>query len=146
MGSKKENSYEINMQKVLFIASELHKRGYEKLRIEPSISPNGMAWRCRYFVILETEKKSITVSNWIHIEEKHSIQKLADLLEKENFDFFSKCKGESHEYVQWFSEMLKILQEGELPYAYDDCFSATDYWKTTLDNKIKVLPDEIIFL
>ena len=136
--------YYTNMQKVLFIASELHKRGYEKLRVEPSISPNGMAWRCSYFVIIETAKKSIYVSNWIQIEKKYSIQELANLLEKENTEFFLKCKGKSHEYVQWFKEMLKILKEGELPYAYDDYFPPTDYWKTSLGNKIKILPGEVI--
>ena len=40
--------------------------------------------------------------------------------------------------------MIGILQEGELPYAYDDYFSPTDYWKTTLGNEIKILSDEII--
>ena len=85
-------NYEINMQKILFIAKELHKRGYEKLRVEPSISPTGLSWRCSYFVILGTKKESIIVSNWIQIEEKYSIQELADLFEKEYIDFFSKCR------------------------------------------------------
>ena len=142
--NKEENCYEANMQKLLFVASELHKRGYEKLRVEPSISPNGMAWRCSYFVVLGNKKESIIVSNWIKIEEMNSIEELSDLLEKENRDFFSKCRGKSSDYVLWFREMLNILKKGELPYAYDDYFSPTDYWKTTLDNKIKILPNEII--
>jgi hypothetical protein len=29
------------MQKILFVATELHKRGYENLHVIPSVSPNG---------------------------------------------------------------------------------------------------------
>lgn len=135
-------NYEIAMQKVLFIAGELHKRGYKKLRVEPSIAPNGMAWRCSFFVILGQEKKCIPMSNWIHLEDDKSISELSDLLEKENHDFFLKCKGKNVEYANWFNEMVNSLQKGELPYAYDDYSVPTNYWKTTLGNEIKILPNE----
>jgi hypothetical protein len=29
-----------------------------------------------------------------------------------------------------------------IPTRYDDQFSSNDFWKTTLGNKIKILPDE----
>ena len=101
-----------------------------------------MAWRCSYFVIFGNKKESIIVSNWIKIEEMNSIEELSDLLEKENINFFSKCRGKSNDYVLWFSEMLSILKEDELPYAYTDYFLPTDYWETTLGNEIKILPNE----
>ena len=59
-----KNYYMLNMQKILFVASELHKRGYEKLIIEPSVSPNGMAWRCRFLVNSDEEEQYVIVSTW----------------------------------------------------------------------------------
>jgi len=137
------------MQKILFVARELHKRGYEKLRVEPSISPTGLAWRCSFFVIVEEIKKSIIVSSWIgklFMDENNkieqSLQELTDLFEIEYKDFLLLCKGENCEYVKWYSEMLEKLQEGELPYAYSDYFSPTDFWKTSLKNKIQILAEK----
>jgi hypothetical protein len=136
-------------KKILFVASELHRRGYEKLHVIPSISPNGMHWRCRFVVIENGKKQSISVSSWINkfvSNEnegiKQSEQELSDILEKENVEFLAKCKGEDHEYVEWYREMLKNLQEDELPYAFDDYFLETDTWETTLRNKIKTLHGE----
>jgi hypothetical protein len=31
---------------VLAMVGELHKRGYEKIRVMPFMSPSGMHWRC----------------------------------------------------------------------------------------------------
>jgi hypothetical protein len=143
-----KNYYMINMQKILFVARDLHKRGYEKLRVVPSVSPSGLSWRCQY-IVSNGEKKSIVVSNWIsnfiineNEEIKQSPQELADLFEKENAKFLTKCKGKNNEYVKWYSDMLDTLQEGELPYAFDDYFSSTDFWKTSMENEIKILPGE----
>ena len=144
-----KNYYMINMQKILFVAGELHKRGYENLHVVPSIAPNGLAWRCNFVTISNGEKQSIIVSDWIsqfiydeNKEIKQSPQELSELLEKENVVFLAKCKGENHEYVEWYNEMLNKLQEGELPYAFDDYFSPTDFWRTSLDNEIKTIPNE----
>jgi len=141
-----KNYYMINMQKILFVASELHKRGYEKLRVEPFLSANGMAWRCGFFVNSGKEKQYVIVSTWKYLDEEievtKTLQELTNLFENENMEFLSKCKGENSEYVEWFYEMLGKLQEGELPYAFADYFYRTDIWRTTLENEIKTLPNE----
>jgi tRNA (cmo5U34)-methyltransferase len=143
------NYYMVNVQKILFIASELHKRGYEKLHVVPSIAPTGLAWRCRFVVPYNGKNLSFFACSWIeefindkNIEIKLSIQVLSDLFEKEHTDFLAKCCGENHEYVEWFSDMLSKLQEGELPYAFADFPTLDGFWETTSDNKIKTLPDE----
>jgi len=148
--NNEKNYYMINMQKLLFIASELFNRGYEMFHVAPSLSPTGLAWRCSYVVIVDGEKQSITVSNWIHDyisdengEIEKTIQELSVLLEKEYTEFFYKCKGKNNDYIKWYNEMLNKLQEGELPYAFADYFSPTDYWETSLGNKIKTPPNEI---
>ena len=147
--NSQKNYYMINMQKILLVARELHKRGYENLHVVPSVAPTGLAWRCSFATISNGEKQSIIVSNWIsqffddeNKEIKQSPQELSELLEKENIDFLSKCKGENREYVEWYNEMLNKLQEGELPYAFAEYFSPTDFWRTSLGTEIKTLPNE----
>ena len=153
MNNEKKNYYMINMQKLLFLAGELHKRGYENLRVVPCISPNGMAWRCRFDIsgdkrqsYKEADIRYVKVSNWIRnfdeeIEEiKLSIQEFTNIFEKEHINFLALCKGENREYVEWYKEMLNKLQEEELPYAFSDYFHATEFWETSSGNKISILP------
>lgn len=141
------NYYMINMQKLLFMVRELHKLGFEKLRIVPSISPSGLYWRCEFV----SGADRIAVSNWIDQlsgsdkqEIKFTPQELADLFSNKNFDFLEKCKGANKQYVEWYAEMLQTLNQGELPYALDgsDYFEATDFWNTSEGNKIQTLPNE----
>jgi len=147
----KKNYYMINMQKVLFIACELHKRGYEKLRVVPSVAPTGLAWRCQFVAFSYGKKHEFIASNWVSRfsyfddkEIKYSTPKLADIFEEENTDFLAICKGESREYVEWFSGLVSQLREGELPYAFEDygSYYAEGFWKTSKGNKIKMLPDD----
>ncbi|HAO08159.1 MAG TPA: hypothetical protein DCQ50_14505 [Chryseobacterium sp.] len=94
------------------MVEELHKRGFGKLRIIPSLAPTGMAWRCSF--INETKENRFIASNWIAQHEnenskaaiKLTTQELADLFIKENFEFINHCKGENEEYEKWYSEML----------------------------------------
>lgn len=144
------NFYMLNMQKVLYIAGNLHKKGYENLRIVPSLSSSGVYWRCSFI----TQKLNIIVSGWIQehfeINEKEielSIEELTNLfIEKEN-DFLQNCKGKNEEYVKWFENVLLNLKKEELPYAFSDYFSPTTFWKTSLGNEIKIIPgDEKYYL
>lgn len=141
------NYYMINRQKLLFMVGILHKLGFEKLRIVPSIAPSGLYWRCEF--ISDTDR--IVVSSWIdelensvRQEIKFTPQEMADLFVIKRFDFIEKCKGANKQYVEWYAEMLQTLKQGELPYAFDysDYFEPTDYWLTSKDNKIITLPNE----
>ena len=140
------NFYYINMQKLLFMVKELHKRGYGNLRVIPFISPTGLTWRCE-FIDQKKQNIAIAASNWIdskgnwnlQVEIKLSPQELADLFIMENINFLKKCKGKNDEYEQWYSEMVESLTEKELPYEFDDSdhFYGADYWLTTKKKKIE---------
>ena len=144
------NFYYINMQKLLFMVKELHKRGYGNLRVIPFISPTGLTWRCE-FIDQKKQNIAIAASNWIdskgnwnlQVEIKLSPQELADLFIMENINFLEKCKGKNDEYEQWYSEMVESLTEKELPYEFDDSdhFYGADYWLTTKKKKIVTLPN-----
>ncbi len=135
--------YNINRQKLLFMVEELHKRGFENLRVIPSLSPSGIYWRCKF--VNGKENKCY----WLYplLEEKseevkQTTSELADLFIKERHDFIETCKGENKEYTEWFSEMVNSLETEELPYAFSDYFSPTDFWKTSAGREIKTLPNE----
>lgn len=142
------SAYMINRQKLLFMVKELHSRGFEKLRIIPSVSPSGMHWRCSF--IAGTKDNSLIASNWLGKHEYEDSQKeiqltpeaLADLFLRENYEFVNQCKGENKEYTQWYRGMLENLSKEELPYAFDDYFSPTDFWRTSDGNEIQTLPNE----
>lgn len=144
----RESYYMINMQKLLYIVKELHIRGYEKLRIIPSLSPTGLAWRCSFISGSNSKRRTIISSSWIqdilNVEEKneYSIEQLTDMFGKEHIEFLNTCKGKNKEYVDWYSEMLSKLKEGELPYAFSDYFGPTYYWETSEGQKIITLPNE----
>jgi hypothetical protein len=143
------NFYYENMQKLLFMVKELHKRGYGNLRVIPSISPNGLAWRCKF--IDQKKQNNFIASRWIEskvegnykVEIKLSPQELADLFIMENRNFLEQCNGKNDEYEKWYSQMVESLTEKELPYAFDDSdyFYPTDYWLTTENKKIVTLPN-----
>ena len=143
-----ESYYMINMQKLLYIVKELYNRGFEKLRVIPSVAPSGLHWRCSFLSGNDSERRTIITSNWIqdfyNVQEKieFSIGELTDMFEKEHFDFLILCKGENKDYVDWYSDMLLKLKEGELPYAYSDYSSPGYFWETTQGQKIYTLPNE----
>lgn len=142
------NFYMLNMKKLLFIVQELHHRGFEKLRVIPSLSNTGLAWRCSFICTDDIEKENITASTWIQSELKidqeddKSIEDLANLFERYHPEFVFKCKGKNTDYKKWFSQMLRDLHPEELPYAFSDYFGPTNYWQTSQDHKIYTLPDE----
>jgi hypothetical protein len=143
------NFYILNLQIILYIAGNLHKKGYENLRIVPSMSPSGLSWRCSFVANKDGRLLNLYASTWIQefyeINDKEielSIQELTDsFIEKEN-EFLQNCIGKNEEYVKWFENVLQNLKERELPYAFAEYFLPTSFWKTSLGNEIKIIPGD----
>ena len=143
------NFYMLNFQKILYVAGNLHKKGYENLRIVPSLSPSGLSWRCSFIANKDERLLNIYASNWIQefyeINDKEielNIEELTNsFIEKEN-EFLQNCKGKNEEYVKWFESVLQNLKEEELPYAFAEYFSPTSFWKTSLGNEMKIIPGD----
>ncbi len=137
MRDTEPNYYMINMQNLLHLAKELHNKGYGNLRVTPSVSPSGMSWRCEFMC----GREEIFASNWLYdlgdiLERQIDPTDMLQQFEREHGTFLANCKGENQRYTNWFAEMCNSLQEGELPYAFSDYFSATDHWQTNLGRKI----------
>lgn len=144
-----ESPYNLNRYKLLQMVAVLHKRGYEKLRVVPSVAPSGMSWRCVFVWRKNPEHdESFIASGWLAEVEtmgeeiKQSPEELADLFEQENPEFLNRIKGENPEYVGWYKNMINRLDYGEIPYAFGDYFQPQGFWRTTKDKQIKISPGE----
>lgn len=143
------NFYMLNFQKILYVAGNLHKKGYQNFRIVPSLSPSGLSWRCSFVTYKEGRIVNVYASTWLqgfdNINEKEielTIEELTNsFIEKEN-DFLQNCKDKNEDYVKWFECVLQNLKKEELPYAYADYFSPTTFWKTSLGNEITIIPGD----
>ncbi len=92
-----QSDYMSNMQKILYIAKELHNRGFENLRIIPTLSPSGLSWRCKFISTTNPEKDNVIASSWLvsicyNQQEnlKLSIEALTDLFVREHSDFLDR--------------------------------------------------------
>lgn len=145
------NFYMLNLKKVLFIAEALHQKGYENLKIIPSLSPSGLYWRCSFVPSNKNREVDVIASSWLQnfgdISEKEiqlNIKELTDRFILEHKNFLVKCIGKNEEYINWFKNALDILDIEELPYAFSDYFGPTTYWQTSLGKKIYLNTNEAI--
>lgn len=143
-----ESFYMTNRHKLLLMVEELHKDGYGKLRVVPSVLPSGVYWRCSF--VASPKRVELMVSQWIVDVEARSVngevvlspKELADMFIEENGEFIELCKGKDEMYRRWYSGMLAQLEGDELPYAFADYFSPSGFWKTSKGKEIETLVGE----
>lgn len=129
----------LNCIKVLEIVAVLHRRGYERLRIEPGMSPSGMSWRCgiTHAGNMDPENGALCINSggpqtafytsangdrlfdWKDAPSLDTKQ-LADRFLLEFPEICQLGQGADPEYVAWYELMLSFARTGGLPYAYDD--------------------------
>ena len=141
----------LNLKKVLFIAEALHQKGYENLKVIPSLSPSGVYWRCSFVPANKNQEFDVIVSNWLSnfadISENEiplTIKELTYRFIEEHKEFLVKCIGKNEEYINWFKNVMEILDLEELPYAFSDYFGPTTYWQTSLGKRIYLSASEAI--
>ncbi len=121
---------------------ELHKLGYQWLRIAPSMAPSGAYWRC-------------TVTNVANISPSHGARlrggagdvarytsgqvgnnyfgwddarrdtpyELAEKFIERFAHIAQRGHGEDKLYANWYEEMLSLAEKGALPFAFDDSYA-----------------------
>lgn len=143
------NLYMLNLKKVLFIAEALHQKGYENLKIIPSLSPSGLYWRCSFVSANKNIELDVIASSWLesfgNISENEiqlNIKELTERFIEEHKEFLVKCIGKNEEYINWFKNVLETLDIEELPYAFSDYFGPTTYWQTSIGKKIYLNTNE----
>jgi len=148
MSKNHKSHYMVNMQKLLYMAKELHDRGFHDIRVVPSLSPSGLSWRCTFLLNAKSKKIEIIASSWIqkvmdiYKPGRITVKGMADMFIREHAALMEECSEPESQYVAWYAGMLQQLEEGELPYAYSDSFSPSDYWRTSKEKSIRTLAGE----
>ena len=137
-------------RKVLRMVSELHVRGYQRIRIEPGMAASGAAWRCAM-----APATSFSATHGARLAEGAPLAaryssadereyfgwtdaahvtpgQLADLFIERFPQIVQSGKGSDWPYAGWYLEMLHITYPDSFPVAYADWWDfPTDYLPTT---------------
>ncbi len=124
--------------RVLRMVHELHKLGYQGLRIEPALAPSGGAWRCavshvenvrrdrgaRFVddardVARYTTGQDNTYFGWKDAS-GDSVKRLAQRFLERFPEICEKARLRDWEYAGWYVEMLGFAERGEMPVALAD--------------------------
>jgi hypothetical protein len=138
-------------RKILEMVRELHRRGYECLRICPGMAASGVYWRCMvtpvtnilsthgamaadwgkdkgYFYTSADREKyfhdKLDVSNL-------SPSKMADYFLEHYSRIAEAGFGKDEMYAQWFEEMLRLTEPHWFPISYADWDCPSDRLQTT---------------
>lgn len=151
-GSDEAVRITMNCRRVLSMVQELHRRGYERLRIAPSMSPSGVYWRCSIVPVArirrdhgaeaavpQSEKCFYGSGQYERFfdwpdAERDSTTALADKFLQRFPDLAAEGKGEDPDYVRWYDEMLRLTAPRGVVYAFAD-------W-TVPDDRLPVAGDE----
>jgi hypothetical protein len=144
--------------RVLAMVNELHKRGYQQLRIVPGMNSSGTAWR-----VLITPASNILRSHgampsdyeigaiyssamsneyfgWKDAS-SDTARTLADKFVQRNSDLLKESVGADWSYVGWYVEMLGHAERGYLPVAYADWYEQPRLgYLPTLGDDQRLLP------
>lgn len=126
-------------QRLLRMVHELHKLGYQRLRIAPCMAPSGMYWRCsithaantlpnhgarmRNGTDLEVVHYSSSQSNqyfgWDDAQQDTARQLAAKFIERFP-KLAQKGDGIDWPYAGWYVQMMGFSERGSLPIAFAD--------------------------
>ena len=137
-------------QRVLSMVGELHKRGFQRLRIAPGLSPAGSAWRCHittvdnvaqgqgalmkkldeHYVATYSSAQGNGYFGWSDASYA-SARELANLFADRCPQIMERGRGRDWQYSGWYVEMLGTAEAGFVPYAYHSdppCLTMADGW------------------
>lgn len=131
-------------RRVLLMVLELHRKGYERLRIAPSVRSSDRCWRCFVShagniqrnhgakVIDRHQETALYLSNqenqffdW-HDALFDSPRELADKFQERFPELAEKGNGKDETYARWYAEMMGKSDPLGIPYA-------NAYWDYPLD-------------
>ncbi|RUL83181.1 ArsR/SmtB family transcription factor [Tautonia sociabilis] len=125
-------------RRILLMVSELHHRGYERLRIAPGISSSGLDWRCSIAPAADfrsghgamladgdgeaacySSGQGMACFNWPDAR-GDSPAALADKFLNRFPALATRGAGGDPAYARWFAEMIELTAPDGLVYAYAD--------------------------
>lgn len=141
--NRRDNEQAEICRRLLYMVAELHRMGYEQMRIAPGVAPSGLFWRLSVTAASNTEPEhGARMRDWDRGANYSSgagaeyfdwtdasDDSPAELAEKfvERFpEIAAEAKGRDPEYVRWYREMLAATEPDGLMYAYADWPSRED--------------------
>lgn len=129
---------DVNYRKIFDVVAELHRRGYQRLRIFPMLSPSGCYWRCNLLPLdnvctmthsypLEYEDALLYSSGEgprfldgladLNVDSAESIaDKMIQSFSADPESVVARAKGDDTPYAEWFTgEFLAKLPPDVLP-------------------------------
>lgn len=116
---------------------ELHKAGYQRLRIAPGVSSSGCHWRCAI-----TYASNVKANGWEPVDLVNDVASYTSAAEDRYFDWSDGCGKNARQlaqlfverfpslcergfgvdtlYAGWFVQMLGAAERGRLPVFYAD--------------------------
>lgn len=125
------------MLRLLAMVLELHKAGYQRLRVVPGMSPSGMHWRCcitsannvrangwepkdwEAGIAVYTSGQKDRYFDW-HDGQGKTARQLAAMFLKRFPELARSGAGWDWPYAGWFVTMLGAAEAGDLPVYYAD--------------------------
>ena len=145
-------------RKILLMVEELHRKGYQKLRIVPAISPTGMSWRCAILPSTSISLKhgaqeadyntkginySSSQGNFFY-DRKNALNESPIRLAEMFIEYYPGVAdagyGPDWQYAGWFQYMLNLTSPNNLPVAYAEYTKSTDQMLTIGENKDLTIP------
>lgn len=132
-------------RKILRMVTELHVRGFQRLRIVPGMSPSGCHWRCSITPVANISSQHgarIVCENALRVhysssQERHYFgwddathatpSQLANIFIKRFPEIVEAGRGSDWLYAGWYLEMLHLTYPDSFPIAYADWEIPEDY-------------------
>lgn len=137
---------------------ELHTMGYQRLRICPSMSASGLAWRCAITPVSNVLRRhGAWIADWDHLSAHYSSsmearyfgwndgegkgpKALARMFRERFPEIAAEGYGADWEYAGWYSWMLSLTEPDSFPYAYADWDTPSDVMQTTGGGAVPLPP------
>jgi len=138
--------------KIVMFVHELHKRGYEHMRLYAGMSPSGMYLRWSIYpkVFMQTNPKfelgregtplkCVDGSTGEAYPERRNMMNF-DVLFNELKPYIYLAKGEDPEYVEWFQTIVDHAENKDFPIAYCDYFEGDSWMFMKSKERLKYPP------
>lgn len=136
-------------RRLLTLAAALHRRGYERLRVNVGMAPSGLYWRCSYFAAGSREYagpvprystgNGLEIFDWADAHADDPAALAAKFLDRFP-ELAAVAYGSDPAYVAWFAEMLRQTDPDLLPITYADWELPTDVVSTIGGKRSLTLP------
>lgn len=120
--------------RLLSMVHELHKAGFQRLRVCPGLSHSDFSWRCLLTpaenmfddgwsprsadgTLMYVVEQPNGIFGWDDADSDNARQLAAKFIERYR-DFAERCKGSDWAYAGWFTEVLGAAERGQLPFFF----------------------------